>query len=312
MRNKPFDYRGLVVFLTGLVLQLGTPAALAKLQVVTTLPSLGALAAEIGGDRVQVTVLVSPGEDPHYLDPRPNIVLTLSNADLVVVNGLELEVGWLPKLLVSARNPEIQVGAQRYIDASTVVSKLEVGAAGLDRRGGDIHVAGNPHYLYDPRNGARIAVHLAERLTIIDPDGAASYSANARRTASALTTFAADQIRRFLSLEASKRKVVTYHRSLSYLTDWLQLTTVGTIEPKPGIAPDPGHVATILSAMKAQQCRTIVHEKYYPGTTGTTLAKLTGANVIVFSGGPNVAAQQTYLNHLQDLTDRLYASFVTQ
>lgn len=255
---------------------------------------------------------MNPAEDPHYVDPRPNIVLTLSNADVVIVNGLELEVGWLPKLLVSARNTEIQVAAKGYIDASVVVAKLEVGASGADRRGGDIHVAGNPHYLYDPRNAAKVVGYVAERLSAIDPGGASVYAANGRRLALALNNFAAAQMRRFLAVDASKRKVITYHRSLSYLTDWLQITTVGTIEPKPGIAPDPGHVAMTLSAMKSQQCRTIVHEKYYPTATGATLAKLAGANVVLFSGGPNTAGQQTYLQHMQDLTDQLYESFVTQ
>ncbi len=123
--------------------------AAAEIKIVATLPDLAALAAEVGGERVAVTALARPTEDPHYVDPKPSLLLPLSRADLVILNGLELEVGWLPPLLVNARNGAIQPGGPGYLDASTLVAtKLQVPAGRIDRAQGDIHPGGNPHFTH--------------------------------------------------------------------------------------------------------------------------------------------------------------------
>ena len=285
---------------------LTTLPAHAELRVVTSVPSLAALAREVGGDRVAVQAMASPREDPHYVDAKPSHLVTLSRADLVIVNGLELEVGWLPGLLTAARNPRIRVGARGYLDASTLVELLEAPTARIDRSMGDVHPGGNPHYLLDARAGARVARGIAARLAELDPDNQAAYRAAGERTAQGLVSFADDARERFAALPAEKRLVVAYHRSLVYLLDWLGLTAVLEVEPKPGIPPNPGHVARVLKTMKSRKARVIVQESFYPKKTSTTLVKLVGGRLAVFPGGADAAAGERFVDYLRAVTQEVY------
>jgi zinc/manganese transport system substrate-binding protein len=293
------------LFATLLVLGTAQPA-LAKLDVVATLPDLGAIARSVGGDLVNVTTLVEPGQDPHYVDARPSLLLPLNRAKLLVVNGLDLEIGWLPPLLVSARNASIQNGAAGYFDASTVVDRLEVPAGKVDRAQGDIHPGGNPHFTLDPRAGRKVAVALGQRLGQLDPDNAAKYAANAQALAQQLDTLAQQQAARFRTLPAERRHVVPYHRSLPYLMDWLGLDAVVHVEPRPGIQPDPAHVASVLKLMKANGVRALLQEEYYPRNTSETLSRLAGAQLVILAGGTR--PDQTYPEHLQDIAEKIHAA----
>lgn len=144
----------------------------AKVKVVATLPDLAALTTAVGGDLVEVRALASPDEDPHYVDPRPDFILALNRADMVVLNGMQLEASWLNPLLVQARNGKVQSGAPGHVDASTVVQALEVPAT-VDRAQGDVHPGGNPHFLFDPRAARPVATLIGQRLAAIDPPNAA-------------------------------------------------------------------------------------------------------------------------------------------
>ncbi len=286
---------------------LATPnIARADLQVVATLPDLAAIAREIGGEHVTVTALAPPSQDPHYVDPRPNLILPLNRADLLVVNGLELEVGWLPPLQVAARNGRIQTGGEGYFDASAVVRRLGVPQSKVDRAMGDIHPGGNPHFLLDPRAARQIAAALANRMVKLDPSNSAAYRANASAFDEALATFARAQQARFAALSAEQRRVVAYHASLVYLFDWLGLIEAETVEPRPGIAPTPAHVARVLSLMKQQGIRVVVQEAYYPQKTSQTLTRLVGGRVVVLPGG--TPDGKRYLQHLQGIADALHAA----
>jgi len=281
--------------------------AVAKVEIVATLPDLAALAAEVGGELVDVTALARPTEDPHYVDPKPSLLLPLSRADMLILNGLELEVGWLPPLLVNARNGEIQPGGRGYLDASTLVqTKLQVPAGRIDRAQGDIHPGGNPHFTHDPRRAAEIAVGIGERLALVDPDHAATYQQNAARVATGLRRLAAAQRKRFADLPAAKRRVVVYHDSWVYLVDWLGLDQVATVEEKPGIAPSPAHVARVLSTMKSQSARLILQEEYYPRSTSATLSKLAKGELTVLRGGVHFERGETYGEHTQEIADLLH------
>ena len=156
-------------FFSALVLGLAAAAKGEPLRVVATLPDLGDLAKRVGGSEVAVTVLVKGPQDAHFLEPRPSFVRALHEADLFVLNGMELEVGWVPPLLQSARNPEILAGAPGYVDASRAITPIEVPAA-VSRAMGDVHPQGNPHYLTDPCNGMRVAALLRDRLAERDPE----------------------------------------------------------------------------------------------------------------------------------------------
>lgn len=282
-----------------------TPAR-AEIQIVTTLPDLAALAREVGGAHVHVTALTPPGQDPHYTDPRPNLILPLARADLLIVNGLELEVGWLPPLQVAARNARIQTGAEGYFDASTVVTRLAIPHGPIDRAMGDIHPGGNPHYTFDPRAARPITAAIATHLARLDPKNATHYQARARAYDDRLATFAAAQTARFASLPPARRRVITYHPSLTYLLDWLTLTQAITLEPRPGIAPTPAHVARVLEVIRREGIRVIVQESYYPRKTSDTLARLAGAEVIVLPGGTPDGTD--YLTHLTHISDALHAA----
>ena len=296
-------------FLTLLLVALSwlAPAeAEARLKVVATLPDLAAVAREVGGPDAEVTALSLPSQDPHFVDARPHLVLALNRADLLLLTGLELETGWLPTLITGARNARIQPGAVGYLDASTVVPLKQVPAGRIDRSMGDIHPGGNPHYMSDPRNGARVAKAVADRLAALDPAHRAGYQARAKKLAAEALAVAKAQEARFKALPASKRRVVTYHQSLVYLLEWLQLEQVATLEPKPGIPPSPGHIASVLGTMRQRAVGAVLQEEYFPTTAAKLLAQKTQATLVVLPGGPDFEKGQGYVAHVQALSDKIF------
>lgn len=288
-------------------LLLALPAA-AKMKVVATLPDLGAVAQAVGGDLVEITTLAPPNQDPHYVDPRPSLILPLSKADLLIINGLQLEQSWLQPLLSASRNAELQPGGQGLLDASTFVQRLQVPQGAIDRAMGDIHPGGNPHYSHDPRQMARVALAIADRMSRLDPEHAAQYAAQGKQLAAALEAYAAEARTRFAALPAAKRRVITYHRSLVYLTDWLQLEDMIQIEPRPGIPPNPGHVAKVLQTMKGAGVKVILQEEFYPRKSSDTLARLVKGQVVMLPGGTQIAKGQTYLARIKATTEAIYAA----
>jgi zinc/manganese transport system substrate-binding protein len=278
----------------------------AAMSVVTTTPDLAAITRQVGGGAVQVAALALPTQDPHFVDARPNLALVLNRADLLVVQGLELEIGWLPALQAGAKNPKIQVGATGYLDASQVITVLDAPTGEVSRAQGDIHRGGNPHYLVDPRNGAKVGRAIAARLAQLDPANAAGYQQRAEALERDANDLAARQAARFAGLDPAKRKVVVYHRSWTYLEAWLGLQEAGAVEPKPGIPPDPAHVAALLGQMRAQGVRALLTEEFYPTTTSKLLADKTGAALVVLSGGAGEA--QGYVDHVRDDVDRVFAA----
>mgnify|MGYP002631323130 CR=1 FL=1 len=292
-----------LLFLSAAVLLTSFPAT-AGLRIVATLPDLGAIAKEVGGPGVTVDVLVSHAQNPHYADARPSHIVWLNRADLLVLNGAELEAGWLPPLIVQARNPAILRSGDGHFDASTHVALR--GQAGTDRAGGDVHPAGNPHFLWDPSVGAKLALDLGRRMALLDPAGAEGYAGRAKSLAAALESLASSGRARFAELATDRRQVVTYHASMLYVLDWLGLKTVGTVEPKPGIAPTPGHTAKVLRVMKSSMARVVLQEGYYPRSTSETLCKLSGAQLVVVDGGTRFSSGQTYLQHLKETSDAIF------
>ncbi|RMH43144.1 MAG: zinc ABC transporter substrate-binding protein [Deltaproteobacteria bacterium] len=278
-------------------------AARADLDVVATVPDLAALAKEVGGARVRVRTLALPTQDPHYVDAKPSLALALNRADLLLAVGLDLEIGWLPTLQTGARNPRIQVGADGFLDCSQFVTPLDVPVGPVDRSKGDIHPRGNPHYLTDPRAAEAVARGIAARMAQLDPDGAADYRANlaafTRRLAAA---------RRGWEARAAKwsgRSVVPYHNSFHYLTDWLRLSVVAYLEPKPGVKPSPGHVAKVIALGRRQRVRAVLLEDYYPAATAKLAAAKMGAKLIVVPGGAHVDDGQTYIQRMDQVVGLL-------
>ena len=284
----------------------GARPASAAVVVVTTTPDLAAIARQVGGSSVEVSALALPTQDPHFVDARPNLALLLNKADLLVIQGLDLEVGWLPVLQAGARNPKIQTGGDGLLDASTFITVMEAPVGQVSRAQGDVHPGGNPHYLEEPKNGAKVGRGLAARLGKIDPANAAAYEQRAAELEKEANALAARLAAKAAGIDASKRKVVVYHRSWIYLESWLGLQEVGAVEPKPGIPPDPAHVAQLLVLMRQQGVKAILSEGYYPQTTTKLLAEKTGAELCVLSGG--AAGSEKYLDHITEIAEKTLAA----
>src|SRR3954470_18842276 len=210
---------GLALLLAAGTAVVAPRAAPAKLRVITTIETFADLARQVGGDRVEVRALSRGYMDPHFVESKPSLVIELNRADLLVHVGLELEVGWLPPLVLGARNPKIQPGQPGNLDASARIPVLDVPATKVDRSLGDIHPQGNPHYWIPPGNAVIVAREIAERLSAIDPSGAAVYKANLERFTSELGRRRAEWEKRAAPLRGMK--VVTYHRSWGYVSAWL-------------------------------------------------------------------------------------------
>lgn len=266
--------------------------ARADLRVVATTADLAAIAKAIGGEHADVVALSLPTQDPHFVDARPHLALDLARADLLIAVGLDLEIGWLPTLRLGSRNPKIQSGAAGYLDSSTLVDKLEVPVEKIDRSMGDVHPGGNPHYMFDPRRVARVAAGIAARMSTLDPAHAEHY----RRGGAAFVQRLEQARARWEQAASGLRgvRIIAYHRSLSYLADWLGLAVVENIEPKPGIPPNPRHVARVLSAARAQNVKLIIQEVWHPRGTAEMLAERASIRFVAIPGGPDFNRGQTY------------------
>src|SRR5690606_11168013 len=168
----------------------------------------------------------------------------------------------------------------------------------LDRAMGDIHPGGNPHFTHDPRQGARIARALGDIMARLDGRNAEHYRQGAARFAQRADALAQEQEKRFAALPAQRRRIVAYHASLPYLNNWLQLEQVITIEPKPGIQPTPGHVATVLQRMKSTGVKVIVQEEHYPQNVSQTLRELAAAKLVIIPTSTRFSEGQSYLQRV--------------
>jgi zinc/manganese transport system substrate-binding protein len=246
--------------------------AQARLRVVASSETLADLSRQVGGDRVDVTSLSRGVQDPHFVDAKPSLVLALNRADALVYVGLDLEIGWLPPLVQQARNARIQRGQPGNIDASTSIRPEDVPNVPSDqlRAMGDIHPLGNPHYWIPPKNARAIARLLADRFAALDAEGGAAYRAGLARFEAQL----ASKEKQWESAAAPLRgtRIVTFHKSWSYVARWLGLEEVGTIEPKPGIPPTANHTAQLVEVMKKTGVRLVVVESFYPTTMARFIA----------------------------------------
>jgi ABC-type Zn uptake system ZnuABC Zn-binding protein ZnuA len=258
-----------------------SPALAAGLKVVTTTEDLASLAREIGGDKVSVVALAKGYHDPHFVDPKPSFIFEVSRADVLIVVGRELEIGWLPPLINSSRNAKIQVGGNGYLDASLNVKILEIPTGQVTREMGDVHPQGNPHYWLDPGNGRRIAMAIRDKFTQLDAADKATFDARYADFDKRL----ADAEKRWDAAMAPYKgtKIVTYHRSWPNFMDRFGLTVMGYVEPKPGIPPSPSHTIDLINGMKAQGVKLIVVEPYFDLKTPQAIATQTGGTVLVLA-----------------------------
>jgi zinc/manganese transport system substrate-binding protein len=279
----------------GVVASLHTGHARAGLNVITSTEDLAALVREVGGDKVSAEALAKGYQDPHFVEAKPSFVLKLHSADLLVVVGRELEIGWLPPLITQSRNAKIQPGGQGYLDASLTARILDVPTGQVTRAMGDVHPQGNPHYWLDPRNGRLIAKAIQDKLTAMS-SGDASYFA--QRYADFDRRLAEGEKRWQTAIAPYKGlKIVTYHRSWPNFAEVFGLEVVGYVEPKPGIPPSPAHQLELTQEMKRQGIKIILVEPYFDLQTPNKIARDTGAKVLVMP--PSVGGVKEVQNYLQ-------------
>ena len=269
---------------------IGPPPARAagKVQIMTATSDLAALAQEVGGDKVEAESVARGYQDPHFVDAKPSFLLKLKRADLLIIVGLELEIGWLPPLITQSTNPKIQVGGPGYFDASRFAKILEIPSGQVTRAEGDVHPLGNPHYWLDPENGLRIAKGIADKLSEMRP-GDATYFA---QRYSDFEKRLKDADQKWLAQMATYKdcKIVTYHRSWPNFAEHFHLNVVGYVEPRPGIPPSPQHTVELIQQMKRDNVKVIVVEPYFDLKTPNSIARETGGQVLVLP--PSVGGEK--------------------
>lgn len=322
----------------------GEPTGGSRVEVIASLPSLASIAWFVGGDRVTVTSIATGAQDAHFIDPKPSYMTKMRKANLLLINGLELEIGWIPPLTDGARNPKIQRGAPGYVDCSTGIPVVEVPAS-LSRAEGDVHPYGNPHYLTDPLNAEIVAGTIAAALTKADPAGADAYEAGRQAFVKKLheSLFGKDLVEAVggakLSREAAAGRldalldgtsmggkplraklggwlgrmqavrgqpIVTYHKDYSYLAYRYGLRVIEYVEPKPGIPPSSRHLEELVTRLKSGEARVIITRPFLEHRSTDYLAQKAGVTVITLPLEVGGAPGATDLFKLNDLiVDRL-------
>jgi zinc/manganese transport system substrate-binding protein len=287
-----------------LALAFALPAQ-AAIKVLATTADWGALASELGGDKVNVYTATSALQDVHQVDAKPSLVARARSADLVVATGAELEIGWLPVLLQESGNSRIQPGAPGYFEAASALRLLDIPTT-VDRSMGDVHPLGNPHVQLDPRNIAAVAKALSARLAAIDAPNAQYYQARGAdfqarwQQAMARWTAAAAPLKGV--------PVVVIHKDQTYLVRWLGMQELATIEPKPGVPPSAGYLGSLVTRLGSTPPKMILRNAYNDPKAADWLSQKVGVPVVTlpFSVGGTPGAKDLF-GLFDDTVSRLLA-----
>ena len=317
MSLKSVGLAALGGFMTALMVitaPLEAQGASSPLKAVATVPELGSLLYEVGGDRVEVTVFGKGTEDPHFVEAKPSFVKALSQADLYAQIGMGLEGGWAPVLLKNAGNASIQPGAWGYLDASTVITPLDVPTGSVDRSMGDVHPSGNPHYLADPLNGLKVAGLIRDKLSELRPEQRPyfeqRFQAFRQRLGMAMVgetlaqkyeyeklamLYEYGKLADFLKQQGDDgqlggwlgmmlpyygTKVVADHNAWPYFARRFGIDIVGFLEPKPGIPPTTKHLNELVNTMRADRVKLVIGVPYYDPRHAQFMSRHTGATVV--------------------------------
>ncbi|HET9950569.1 MAG TPA: metal ABC transporter substrate-binding protein [Candidatus Eisenbacteria bacterium] len=280
------------VFQEDPVAEVGRAHAGGKLAVVTTTQDLASIAAEIGGDRIDVESLAKGYQDPHFVDAKPSYLVKLRKADLFIEVGRELEIGWAPGLINNARNSKIQTGGAGFLDASANVKILELGAK-VGREQGDVHPLGNPHYWLDPANGLVVAANIRDALSRLTPGDAPYYRQRYAAFEAKLTAKLEAWKKTAASLGLTGMNVVTYHRSWPYFAEAFGLNVVDYVEPRPGVPPAPKHVQDLIAAMKSEKVGLLIVEPYFDPKLSQQIARNAGVPMVVLPPSVGAVPQAT-------------------
>ena len=264
------------ILMTILIMLTFSTPAFAKVNIVATLPWIGSLASDIGQDKVAVKVLVKPSQDPHQIEAKPSMILAVRSADILIYNGLDLEIGYLPLLIESSRNPKIQPGQAGNLDCSQFIKVIEKHET-VDRSMGDVHPLGNPHYHLSAQNILGVARGMSQALSNLDQENASFYKTN-------LAIFEAklkEKRKEWSKISLKGKRFVAYHRFFEYLAQEFGFQIVGYVEEKPGIPPSAGYVAKLIESMRRSKPDGIITTTYYGKNEINALSEKTGVKSIV-------------------------------
>jgi zinc/manganese transport system substrate-binding protein len=277
---------------TAALLTLAVPA-FAALNIFATVPEWGALAEELGGDKVKVYVATNALQDPHHVEAKPSLIARARNADLVVATGAELEIGWLPLVTQQAGNPRIAPGKPGYFEAAAYVTMLEKPAR-LDRADGDVHPGGNPHIQTDPRNVLRVSAPLTARLVELDPGNAAYYQERGKAFAERFGIAIGNWEK--LAAPLKGVPIVVQHKAFTYLIAWLGMNEVVALEPKPGVEPTTAWLSEVLALLSRQPAKMVIRAAYQSDRASQWIAERAKINAVAlpFTVGGTAEAKDLY------------------
>lgn len=250
----------------------------ASLQVDTTYSTMGEIVKRVGGELVDVHILSSSKHDPHFITPKPSLLAKLRHADLLIINGGGLEIGWLPPLIKNANNAKIQPGGSGFLDMSHFMRLIEKPTT-ISRGFGDIHAQGNPHYTLDPHNVAMMAQVIAKKLSSLDIENASLYEVNLQKFLEAWEKYLKNYDATMS--QCTRLHVVEYHELFNYYLKRYNFVDFGTIEPLPGITPSSKHTLQLIQSIEKNGVTTILQDVYHEKKTAQFIAKKTDAKVAV-------------------------------
>jgi len=250
------------------------------IKIVTTTTDTKSIAEIIGGNKVSVTSIATGYQNPHFVDPKPSYIISLTKADLYVTVGLDLETGWSPQLLSSSRNTKIQKGSAGYVDASEGVNLLQVPTT-ANRAEGDIHIFGNPHYWLDPLNGKIIARNIANGLERVDPANKSFYEANLVAFNNKIDLKLKEWQGKMAAYKGSK--IIAYHNEWVYFETRFGLQIVDFMEPKPGIPPTPSQLVKVINEVKANKIKVMISSPYFTTSSSDVVSKQTGVKELTLA-----------------------------
>jgi zinc/manganese transport system substrate-binding protein len=268
-----------------------------KMKVVTSYRYIADIVRHIGGDDVSVTALAEGDRDPHFITPKPSFIAKLRKADLLIINGGQLEIGWIPPVIRQANNPHINPGARGFLSLMPLVKPIDV-HLDVSRAHGDVHPQGNPHIQLDPRHIPLFAQAITERCCQLDPGECGDYRKN-------FDTFVKQWQEKTAQWDKALQqvkglKVVQYHKLYDYLFERYQVESADTLEPLPGIPPSAGHISQVIDLIGKQQIRIIVQDVYHSSRTARFVAEKTGARVVVIPHDVGAVKEATDIFSLFD------------
>jgi len=284
--------------------------ASAELKVVTTTTDLAAIARAVGGKLVDAESLTPGTSDPHFMEAKPSMIRRVASADVLLIIGADLEIGWLGPVLETARNRKVLPGSLGYLDLSTAVPLLDKSSGPVNRAQGDVHVLGNPHYHLNPGNGILVAKAISERFQQLDSAHADQYRRNVELFSQELSSKIVGWKKKLEPLKG--RSAIAYHTSFRYLADAFGIQIVGQVEPIPGIPPSASHVEQLIGRIQTEKVGLLLMEPFYERRSAAYLAAQTGIKIVIIPQSVNAEPQiKSYFDLFDVIVERLYQAEAT-